>query len=537
MHGFIEGHGELMTARQASAWASGFLQKNVTPSNIIYLTRYGRVRNHGKSTSVLVSQVELETYFRQRHDIESNWKARLGSDLNWTLSFSQYKEAETTKHVHRLHPYKGKFIPQLVEYFIDSHLDKFKRQVFFQPHDIILDPFCGSGTTLVECSEKGIHGIGIEVSQFNAKISNAKIGFYDLIHLKSAARAVSEALSHFNEKARIHEFEEALLDSLRVFNTRYFSDEDRSRTRQSTSEACAYGEKRARQFQPRFDELVRQFSVPLFEHKKQEDNFIASWFHPHIIKELDIIKKCIRQSPRELLDILSIMLCRVARSSRATTHSDLATLSRPVRSPYYCHKHGKVCKPLFSAQKWWERYSLDTIKRLGQFARLRGDTVQHCFWGDSANMDIEDMLGRESARSASVARLARLYREQKIKGIFSSPPYVGLIDYHEQHAYAYELLGLPRVDGQEIGRACRGQGRAAKQDYVEGVAAVLENCKRFMVSDYHVFLVANDKFDLYPTIAERAGMRIINQYKRPVLNRSEKDRAAYSEFIFHMRAQ
>ena len=32
------------------------------------------------------------------------------------------KEAETTKHVHRLHPYKGKFIPQLVEYFLDSRI-------------------------------------------------------------------------------------------------------------------------------------------------------------------------------------------------------------------------------------------------------------------------------------------------------------------------------------------------------------------------------------------------------------------------------
>jgi len=42
---------------------------------------------------------------------------------------------------------------------------------------------------------------------------------------------------------------------------------------------------------------------------------------------------------------------------------------------------------------------------------------------------------------------------------------------------------------------------------------------------------------MYPTIAERSGMRIVNQYKRPVLNRSEKDKAAYSESIFHLKSK
>ena len=41
---------------------------------------------------------------------------------------------------------------------------------------------------------------------------------------------------------------------------------------------------------------------------------------------------------------------------------------------------------------------------------------------------------------------AELLSRQKIKGIFSSPPYVGLIDYHEQHAYSYEIFGFDRND-------------------------------------------------------------------------------------------
>lgn len=110
-----------------------------------------------------------------------------------------------------------------------------------------------------------------------------------------------------------------------------------------------------------------------------------------------------------------------------------------------------------------------------------------------------------------------------------------MIDYHEQHAYAYELLDIERADEREIGPACSGQGRIAREKYIESIAAVLVNCKRFLVPNYHVFLVANDKFNLYPSIAQRARMKIVNRYKRPVLHRTEKNRSAYAEFIFHMQ--
>ena len=124
---------QLLTIEEASKWATNLLERTVTPSNISYLIQYGRIRKFGENGEVRIDIADLENYYKSHyHTKEDKWKSRLGNDLNWALSFSEYKELETTKHVHRLHPYKGKFIPQLVEYFLDSHTDNFKKETYFK---------------------------------------------------------------------------------------------------------------------------------------------------------------------------------------------------------------------------------------------------------------------------------------------------------------------------------------------------------------------------------------------------------------------
>jgi hypothetical protein len=99
------------------------------------------------------------------------------------------------------------------------------------------------------------------------------------------------------------------------------------------------------------------------------------------------------------------------------------------------------------------------------------------------------------------------------------------------------LFGFDRKDDIELGPLFKGQGKEAKQSYIQGLTDVLNNCKKFLIDDYDIFLVANDKYNMYPTIAENTEMQIVNQYKRPVLNRTEKDKGAYSEIIFHLKAK
>jgi len=523
---------ELMTIKQASDWASHYLRRNVTPSNISYLIQYGRIRKLSDNGNTLVSRQDLVNYYKSYiGKREIDWTSRLGKDLIWTLSFDYLKESERTKHVHRLHPYKGKFIPQLVEYFLDSHTDDFKKEAYFTKGDIVLDPFCGSGTTLVQANELSMHALGIDVSSFNALISNVKISKYNLAELYNEVRRITSALRQFISNSNTQKFEGALAEALADFNNRYFPSPDfKIKVRAGDISEDEYGQAKAREFERIYQALVYLYNIQLKQEKG--DNFLNRWYLKPVSQEVDFVRTLIEQiQDTNERNVLTIILSRTARSCRATTHFDLATLKEPVLSTYYCHKHGKVCKPLFSIVNWWTRYGQDTIERLAQFDKLRTETHQVCITGDSRTIDIIKEV------ETNHPTLTKLIKYQKIKGIFSSPPYVGLIDYHDQHAYAYELFHFERKDRLEIGALSNGQGLEARELYIESISGALRNCRRFLADDFDVLLVANDKYNLYPVIAEKSSMRIVKQYRRPVLNRTERDKGAYSETIFHMKAK
>ena len=211
---------ELLSIKEASQWATEHLDKNITPSNISYLIQYGRIKKIGDNGNTQVLKEDLIAYYKEQNKSRQNdWKEQLGDDLNWALSFEQYKESETTKHVHRLHPYKGKFIPQLVEYFLDDHTDKFKKEVYFKPGDIVLDPFSGSGTTMVQACELGIHAVGVDVSAFNTMIGNCKVEKYNLIDVQTEISRISKALNRLITNSNTVEFEHKLLSIFLYQNT------------------------------------------------------------------------------------------------------------------------------------------------------------------------------------------------------------------------------------------------------------------------------------------------------------------------------
>lgn len=66
---------------------------------------------------------------------------------------------------HSLHPYPAKFVPQIPRAIMDE---------ISPSGGTILDPFCGSGTTLVEASLSGRPSFGVDSNQLATRISRAK---------------------------------------------------------------------------------------------------------------------------------------------------------------------------------------------------------------------------------------------------------------------------------------------------------------------------------------------------------------------------
>jgi DNA modification methylase len=517
----------LLNLEETIQWVEEYTGKKVKPSNIMYLIQYGRLKNYGSREKPLIRLKELKSYYESMY-LKKPEDLRDG--INWHLAFAEYSEAERTKHVHRLHPYKGKFIPQLVEYFLDDHTDEFKKEVYFQKGDIVLDPFCGSGTTLVQANELGLHAVGVDISEFNVLLSNVKVRKHNLLLIAQKIKDLTAKLKKIQKNEPTSAFDEELQEKLKAFNEKHFPSPDFKRwVIEGKINEDEYGREKEQEFMEIFNQLLLKYGIQIKQAKAQ--SFLDIWYVRSVRKELDLLAEEIKGiKEQDVKEVLYIILSRTARSCRATTHSDLATLKEPVYTPYYCKKHKKICKPVFTTLKWWEYYSEDTLKRLREFDKLRTETFQLCVVGDSRTIDLYQEVKKINPE------FAKLIKDKKIKGIFTSPPYLGLIDYHEQHAYAYEIFGFERRDHLEIGSMSMGVGEKQKERYVQDIAQVLHNSKKYLQEDYHVFIVANDKYNLYPKIAELSGMEIVEEFKRPVLCRAEKNRKdLYVESIFHLK--
>lgn len=362
----------------------------------------------------------------------------LYADLDLELSWSEsdLPERERTKHVHRLHPYLGKFIPQLVETLLQRHLRRGEH---------VLDPFAGSGTTLVQSLESGLDATGVDIAAFNCLLMAVKTRGYNPFALEQELRDVHRRIAGLPERARTN-------------------------------------------------------------------GYVRRWYAPRSAAQLLGFRALVDEY--EHADVMRVILARAARSARRTTHFDLDFPRAPQLDEYWCYKHKRTCRPVETASQFLTRYTLDTLARLKEFARVRArDRVATVLHGDA----------REIEYDAS------------FEGIVTSPPYPGLIDYHEQHRYAYELLGLDDRREREVGAAAAGTSRAAITAYCEGIVAVLTNARRALRRGAPVVIVVNDRRDLYPEILDAAGLRLESRLRRHVNRRTGRRSGEFFEDVLVAR--
>jgi len=87
---------------------------------------------------------------------------------NVDIDFKDYKIKES---VHGIHSYPAMMPAPLAEFLIQS---------FTERNDIVLDPFCGSGTVLYEALKNGRNAIGVDINPLAILISNVKINIWKI---------------------------------------------------------------------------------------------------------------------------------------------------------------------------------------------------------------------------------------------------------------------------------------------------------------------------------------------------------------------
>lgn len=124
------------------------------------------------------SQAYRTTYFSQAVGQDGAQVVPLQASLEESATTSERSPAQpssapvlarqsTRYSAHGLHEYRGKFNPQIVR-AIGNILR-------LQPGDAILDPFCGSGTTILEALHNGWDAVGIDANPLAVQIAQAKV--------------------------------------------------------------------------------------------------------------------------------------------------------------------------------------------------------------------------------------------------------------------------------------------------------------------------------------------------------------------------
>lgn len=82
------------------------------------------------------------------------------------VDLDKVKSKEKSYLTHNFHPYPAKYIPQIPGSILDRYT--------LEKNAVVLDPFAGSGTTLIESIIRGYDAIGIDSNPISALISKVK---------------------------------------------------------------------------------------------------------------------------------------------------------------------------------------------------------------------------------------------------------------------------------------------------------------------------------------------------------------------------
>ncbi len=109
---------------------------------------------------------------------------RIG-ELKYKDESWDYRTADTKEYTHCFHTYPAMMIPQIARRLLNQ---------YGVEGEWLLDPYCGTGTSLVEASLFGMHSVGCDINPLVRLIATAKLTPIPLVTLDSELKKLNDTL-------------------------------------------------------------------------------------------------------------------------------------------------------------------------------------------------------------------------------------------------------------------------------------------------------------------------------------------------------
>ncbi len=231
--------------------------------------------------------------------------AGLVPDPEW--AFAHLTQAQTNYATHGYHRYPAKFIPQLAAKLIEDYSCW---------GDTVLDPFMGSGTTLVEAKRLGRRSIGVDINPVAHLVAEAKVWALE-------PRILDEAIAHVWERLMSH-MQPSLFswDAPPTRNT-YWHDRLRYWFREDVLHTLY-------QIQQSFETLEDSVQ-PFFRCALSHTLKPVSWWHDRSVKPT-------RKLNKSIPDPLQVFFKHVKRMARGNReYWEILTAAGTLDTPVYCY--------------------------------------------------------------------------------------------------------------------------------------------------------------------------------------------------------
>jgi len=261
-----------------------------------------------------------------------------------TIDEWTFRKADTQYLTHGLHPYPARMIPQLANKLILRYSEE---------KDWVLDPFCGSGTVLVECRLNKRHSIGNEINPLAVLLSKVKTTPLTSRDLKQISKRV---LNEVEERIR------------------------RFRNKHSKTKFVSMDRWIGKDTHIEID--TSEIEISKFPN-------IDLWFKENVAYELSILRNTILNLDcgQKYIDFFRVCLSFTAmKSSNADFESHQAHPSR--YKPERLKTHSPDILSIF------RRKVIDSMERIINFSKLVSENKFACFvlFGDAKQLDLEDMM-------------------------------------------------------------------------------------------------------------------------------------------------